>query len=133
MEEIPDIDLRETIPKITKTRLRLRRKNFQNHCDKTQREIEYLSTLIPQCKNDEERTAVKTRITTMSYILLSFKNQVEDLNYLLRGKVPPSYIRQQQQQQQKEANRLGAEAHTNDPIEDTGDKTYEDTPTAPFS
>jgi len=128
MEDIPDIDLRETIPKITKMRLRLRRKNFLNHCDKTQREIEYLVTLIPQCKNDEERTAVKTRITTMSYILMSFKSQVEDLNYLLRGKVPPSYIRQQQQ-----SNRPGEEVRTSDPIEDTVDRTYEDTPSDPFS
>jgi hypothetical protein len=64
----------------------------------------------------------------MSYILMSFKSQVEDLNYLLRGKVPPSYKRQQQQ-----SNRPGEEVRTSDPIEDTVDRTYEDTPSDPFS
>jgi hypothetical protein len=140
-DELPEVNLPEPLDRLTFTRIRLRLKNNQKHFDKMTKEIDFVSSLMSLCKTEEERIAVATKITSLTYMRLSYQKTIEDLKQILGGKVPKSVILQQikeEEQKQGVAGGLcppnpGEATHTSEKIEDIVDRTCVEEPTDPFS
>jgi hypothetical protein len=133
-DDLPEVNLPEPLDRLTFTRIRLRLKNNQKHFDKMTKEIDFVSSLMSLCKSEEERIAVATKITSLTYMRLSYQKTIEDLKQILRGKVPKSVLLQQiKEEEQKQNPNPGEATRTSEKIEDIVDRTCVEEPTDPFS